>query len=181
VWEDISWRRLIVNSSLDNFNKIFIKNSRPHACQGFVPFPADLLTRDEGGTQVNSPVYNTADAWLPTRACPIKVIRFAAENMGTLHICLSPSNPPIIYVLGGNVLMLMQAWGCHRTGHHSPPRGESHLSVQNSPICGVFFCVLPSAWCARIAPYRQKMLSLFYDDPTQIPHPGRAQTLLRRH
>ena len=120
MWEDISWRRIIVNGSVDNFNKIFIKNSRPHACRGFVPFPADLLTRDEGSTQVNSPVYNTADAWLPTRACPI-------------------------YVLEGNVLMLMQAWGCHRTGHHSPSRGESHFSVQNSPICELLFCVLPSA------------------------------------
>ena len=49
-WEGLSDLRTIVNGAVDNFNKIFIKNSHPHTWRGFVPFPGDLLTRYEGST-----------------------------------------------------------------------------------------------------------------------------------
>jgi hypothetical protein len=73
LWESISWLRTIVNGSVDNFNNIFIKNSRPRACRGFAPCPADLLTHDEGSTQVDSPVHNTADALLSMASSQIFV------------------------------------------------------------------------------------------------------------
>jgi hypothetical protein len=72
-WEDVTSPLTIVNGTVDNFNKIFIKNSRPRACRGFAPCPADMLTRDEGSTQVDSPVHNTADALLSTASSQIFV------------------------------------------------------------------------------------------------------------
>ena len=119
LWEGLSDLHPIVNGAIDNFNKFFIKNSRPHTLRGFVPFPVDLLTRYEGSTQVNSPVHNTADALLPTRACTIKVIKLAAENIGTLQIFSFARNPlssSVLTVLIGTITIIRIA----TIGHIAP-------------------------------------------------------------